>query len=159
MTPDNKVVIEVATPEKISRIEEHHNCEQMRKIFISSIHYESTKSSIEDYFSVYGDIKEVLYPMDKKTKKGRGFCYVIYNKSCFVDRVMDTRPHVLDGRTLALRRAIEKGSANNPAANVRDFYHINLITQVNKRHVKISFMQRPTNFMWLLSLRLPPKTI
>jgi len=70
MTSDNKVVIEFATPEKVAEIEEHYNCEQMRKIFIASIHYDSTKLSIENYFSVYGEIEEVVYPMDKKTRKG-----------------------------------------------------------------------------------------
>lgn len=95
----------------------YHEQEQLRKLFIGNLSYDTNSEMLRDYFGKYGNISDCNVPTDAKTRLSKGFGFVIYRESKTLDEVMKLRPHKLDGRVLEPRRAIRREEANNPAAN------------------------------------------
>jgi len=95
----------------------YHEQEQLRKLFIGNLSYDTNSEMLRDYFGKYGNISDCNVPTDAKTRLSKGFGFVIYRESRVLDEVMKLRPHKLDGRVLEPRRAIRREEANNPAAN------------------------------------------
>nr|CAB3253742.1 heterogeneous nuclear ribonucleoproteins A2/B1 [Phallusia mammillata] len=54
---------------------------------------------------------------DPKTKNSRGFGFVTYERIKMVDKVMDARPHKLDGRTVTPKRAVSREDSERPGAH------------------------------------------
>lgn len=60
-------------------IEEHiinSEKERLRKIFVSCIKKNTNKQSLVDYFSMFGQVKDVVIGKDKSSGRKLGFCVV-----------------------------------------------------------------------------------
>jgi multiple RNA-binding domain-containing protein 1 len=40
--------------------------------------YTCTEEDLYSFFGKYGEITEILYPLDKSSKKPKGYCFVLY---------------------------------------------------------------------------------
>ena len=71
--------------------------EQLRKLFIGGLSFETTDGSLREHFEKWGTLTDCVVMRDPQTKHSRGFGFVTY--SCVeVDAAMCARPHKVDGR-------------------------------------------------------------
>ncbi|XP_072173764.1 heterogeneous nuclear ribonucleoprotein A1-like 2 isoform X1 [Diadema setosum] len=88
--------------------------EQLRKMFLGGLSFDTNEDSIRDYFKSYGEIVDCCVVVDKDTKKPRGFGFVTFSNSESVEKVMRAKkeaPHALDGRDIDVKRALSKEDA------------------------------------------------
>lgn len=90
--------------------------EQLRKVFVGSLNYNTTEDTFRAYFSRFGDLVDCVIMKEPKTNKSRGFGFVTYTRSSMVDEMMRNRPHKLDGRELDTKRATPREESGKPGA-------------------------------------------
>lgn len=80
----------------------------LRKIFVGNLDFATTEDDLRDYLCGYGEIADIVIMFDKwrNNSKGWGFCTFMDPMS--VDSVMKARPHILENRTLEIKRAVRK---------------------------------------------------
>ncbi len=52
--------------------------EDTGRLFITNISYTCTEEDLQKVFGKFGPISEVHIPIDKETKKSKGYAYVMY---------------------------------------------------------------------------------
>ncbi|KAG7257210.1 hypothetical protein CRUP_004299 [Coryphaenoides rupestris] len=72
--------------------------EQLRKLFIGGLSFETTDESLRAYFEQWGILTDCVVMRDTCSKRSRGFGFVTYSAVEEVDAAMDARPHKVDGR-------------------------------------------------------------
>lgn len=82
--------------------------EQLRKLFIGGLDWKTSEETLRRHFEKFGDVIDCVVMRDPQTKRSRGFGFVIYAKSCMVDRAQEARPHEVDGREVQPKRAISR---------------------------------------------------
>ncbi|XP_062504635.1 heterogeneous nuclear ribonucleoprotein D-like isoform X2 [Corticium candelabrum] len=92
------------------------------KIFVGGLSWDTTRESLKDYFSKYGEVLDANIKFDPATKKSRGFGFVLYSESAAVDRCLNQgEAHCLDGKEVDPKRAEphqHKGPINPRARKV-----------------------------------------
>jgi len=91
--------------------------EQQRKLFIGSLSFDTTDEGMREYFRQFGDVLDCIVMKDPKTKRSRGFGFITFKTIAMVDRVMEERPHKLDGRTVTPKRAVSREDSEKPGAH------------------------------------------
>ncbi|KTF74485.1 hypothetical protein cypCar_00022233 [Cyprinus carpio] len=91
--------------------------EQLRKLFIGGLSFETTDDSLREYFEQWGTLTDCVVMKDPNTKRSRGFGFVTYSSVCEVDAAMDARPHKVDGRLVEPKRAVSREDSNKPFAH------------------------------------------
>lgn len=84
--------------------------EQIKKVFIGGLDYDTTSEGLKEHFAKYGTITDVVVIMDKTTGKSRGFGFVTFEKLEDVDYAQSERPHEIDGKTVDTKRALSRDS-------------------------------------------------
>uniref|UniRef100_A0A8C1ZL04 Heterogeneous nuclear ribonucleoprotein A1a n=1 Tax=Cyprinus carpio TaxID=7962 RepID=A0A8C1ZL04_CYPCA len=79
--------------------------EQLRKLFIGGLSFETTDESLRAHFEQWGTLTDCVVMRDPNTKRSRGFGFVTYSSVNEVDAAMDARPHKVDGRAVEPKRA------------------------------------------------------
>ncbi|XP_057290598.1 heterogeneous nuclear ribonucleoprotein 87F-like [Hydractinia symbiolongicarpus] len=88
--------------------EDSRECEAMRKMFVGGLNRETTEDDFFNYFSSFGNMLDKVIIQDPHTKTSRGFGFITYDQSDCVEAVFQARPHVLDGKTLDVKRAMPR---------------------------------------------------
>ncbi|XP_051515284.1 heterogeneous nuclear ribonucleoprotein A1b [Myxocyprinus asiaticus] len=91
--------------------------EQLRKLFIGGLSFETTDDSLREYFEQWGTLTDCVVMKDPNTKRSRGFGFVTYSSVTEVDAAMDARPHKVDGRLVEPKRAVSREDSNKPFAH------------------------------------------
>ncbi|XP_051517456.1 heterogeneous nuclear ribonucleoprotein A1-like isoform X3 [Myxocyprinus asiaticus] len=91
--------------------------EQLRKLFIGGLSFETTDDSLRAYFEQWGTLTDCVVMKDPNTKRSRGFGFVTYSNGSEVDAAMDARPHKVDGRLVEPKRAVSREDSNKPFAH------------------------------------------
>merc|ERR1712127_204861 len=115
-SPDIKLASELENSEK----------EQLRKLFIGGLSYQTDDKTLYEHFSKYGDLTDCVVMKDPRTKRSRGFGFVCFQKACMLEICMADRPHTINGRPVEPKRAVSRLESGKPGAN----------RSVNKLHVK-----------------------
>ncbi|XP_057705739.1 RNA-binding motif protein, X chromosome isoform X2 [Corythoichthys intestinalis] len=89
------------------------------KLFIGGLNTETTEKSLEQYFSKYGRIVQVLLMKDHETKKSRGFAFVTYDSPADAkDAAREMNGKSLDGKPIKVEQAtkpqFESGGRRGP---------------------------------------------
>ena len=71
--------------------------EQLRKLFICGLSFETTDDSLREHFEKWGTLTDCVVMRDPQTKHSRGFGFVTYSRVEEVDAAMRARPHRLMG--------------------------------------------------------------
>ena len=71
--------------------------EQLRKLFIGGLSFETTDDSLREHFEKWGTLTDCVVMRDPQTKHSRGFGFVTYSCVEEVDAAMRARPHRLMG--------------------------------------------------------------
>eukprot|EP00831_Metopus_contortus_P027133 TRINITY_DN22907_c0_g1_i1.p2 TRINITY_DN22907_c0_g1~~TRINITY_DN22907_c0_g1_i1.p2 ORF type:complete len:107 (+),score=31.09 TRINITY_DN22907_c0_g1_i1:159-479(+) len=69
------------------------------KMFIGGLSMNTNTVNLKQYFQKYGEIADCVLMMDKTTGKSRGFGFVTFKNPIDVEKVLEEKHHVLDGKT------------------------------------------------------------
>ncbi|XP_071990759.1 heterogeneous nuclear ribonucleoprotein A1 isoform X2 [Engystomops pustulosus] len=92
--------------------------EQLRKLFIGGLSFETTDDSLRNHFEQWGTLTDCVVMRDPGTKRSRGFGFVTYTSAEEVDAAMDARPHRVDGRVVEPKRAVSREDSQRPGAHL-----------------------------------------
>ncbi|XP_049919789.1 heterogeneous nuclear ribonucleoprotein A1b [Epinephelus moara] len=92
--------------------------EQLRKLFIGGLSFETTDESLRAHFEQWGGLTDCVVMRDPNSKRSRGFGFVTYSSVDEVDAAMSARPHKVDGRVVEPKRAVSREDSNRPGAHV-----------------------------------------
>ncbi|XP_010879544.2 heterogeneous nuclear ribonucleoprotein A1a isoform X2 [Esox lucius] len=91
--------------------------EQLRKLFIGGLSFETTDESLRAHFEQWGSLTDCVVMKDPVTKRSRGFGFVTYSSVDEVDASMEARPHKVDGRQVEPKRAVSREDSSRPGAH------------------------------------------
>ncbi|XP_036446527.1 heterogeneous nuclear ribonucleoprotein A1b [Colossoma macropomum] len=91
--------------------------EQLRKLFIGGLSFETTDESLRSYYEQWGTLTDCVVMKDPNSKRSRGFGFVTYSSVEEVDAAMSARPHKVDGRLVEPKRAVSREDSNKPFAH------------------------------------------
>uniref|UniRef100_A0A8D3AX36 Heterogeneous nuclear ribonucleoprotein A3 n=1 Tax=Scophthalmus maximus TaxID=52904 RepID=A0A8D3AX36_SCOMX len=92
--------------------------EQLRKLFIGGLSFETTEESLRAHFEQWGSLTDCVVMRDPSSKRSRGFGFVTYSSVIEVDDAMKARPHKVDGRVVEPKRAVSREDSNKPGAHL-----------------------------------------
>lgn len=92
--------------------------EQVRKLFIGGLSFETTEESLRAHFERWGTLTDCVVMRDSDSRRSRGFGFVTYSSVGEVDEAMRNRPHKLDGRAVECKRAVPREDSNKPGAHL-----------------------------------------
>uniref|UniRef100_A0A673ASH8 Heterogeneous nuclear ribonucleoprotein A3 n=1 Tax=Sphaeramia orbicularis TaxID=375764 RepID=A0A673ASH8_9TELE len=92
--------------------------EQLRKLFIGGLSFETTEESLRAHFEQWGTLTDCVVMRDPNSKRSRGFGFVTYSCVGEVDDAMKARPHKVDGRVVEPKRAVSREDSNKPGAHL-----------------------------------------
>ncbi|XP_013856876.1 heterogeneous nuclear ribonucleoprotein A3 [Austrofundulus limnaeus] len=92
--------------------------EQLRKLFIGGLSFETTEESLRAHFEQWGSLTDCVVMRDPNSKRSRGFGFVTYSSVTEVDDAMSARPHKVDGRVVEPKRAVSREDSNKPGAHL-----------------------------------------
>ncbi|KAL4655567.1 heterogeneous nuclear ribonucleoprotein A1 isoform X1 [Arapaima gigas] len=92
--------------------------EQLRKLFIGGLSFETTDESLRAHFEQWGVLTDCVVMRDPNTKRSRGFGFVTYSSVKEVDAAMAARPHKVDGRVVEPKRAVSREDSCRPGAHM-----------------------------------------
>ncbi|KAL4683498.1 hypothetical protein H8959_021192 [Pygathrix nigripes] len=88
--------------------------EQLRKLFIGGLRFETTDESLRSHFEQWGMLTDCVVVRDPNTKRSRGCGFVTYATVEEVDAAMNARPHKVDGRVVKPKRAVSREDSQRP---------------------------------------------
>uniref|UniRef100_A0A3B3Z8A9 RRM domain-containing protein n=1 Tax=Periophthalmus magnuspinnatus TaxID=409849 RepID=A0A3B3Z8A9_9GOBI len=115
--------------------------EQVRKLFIGGLSYETTEDSLRAHFEKWGTLTDCVVMRDSDSKRSRGFGFVTYSSVTEVDEAMRNRPHKLDGRAVECKRAVPREDSNKPGAHltVKKIFVGGIKEDTEEHHVRTYF--------------------
>ena len=57
-------------------------------MFIGGLSWQTTPESIREYFSIFGELAEVMVMKDPATRRSRGFGFITFSEPHSVDKVL-----------------------------------------------------------------------
>jgi len=93
-------------------------CEAMRKVFVGGLNRQTDDDSFFEYFSQFGNTIDKVIIRDNQSGQSKGFGFITFDCSDAVENCFKSRPHVLDNKTLDVKRAMPR-DINTAAAHQR----------------------------------------
>ena len=87
-------------------------------MFVGGLNRETTEETFYNYFSQFGTTEDKVIITDPHTHQSRGFGFVTFEKSESVENVFSSRPHIIDGKTVDVKRAMPR-EINTPGAHIK----------------------------------------
>lgn len=85
-----------------------------KKIFVGGLHYETKDADFKKYFMQYGKVVSAEVMFNRETNKSRGFGFVIFENEASVELVLQDKNHVLDGKSVEVKRAVPRTDVPPP---------------------------------------------
>jgi len=82
------------------------------KIFVGGIPPDATEVEIQGYFSIFGKIKKVDLPLNKRSKKIKGFAFVIFASQTSFEKAIQHGHHLIRGKVVAVTKALGQEEAS-----------------------------------------------
>ena len=73
-------------------------------MFIGGLSWETTHDNLLRHFSRYGEVVDCVVMKNPETGRSRGFGFITFQDPNNVDLVLQNTPHILDSRTVRLKR-------------------------------------------------------
>uniref|UniRef100_A0A8B9LEF1 Heterogeneous nuclear ribonucleoprotein A1a n=1 Tax=Astyanax mexicanus TaxID=7994 RepID=A0A8B9LEF1_ASTMX len=117
--------------------------EQLRKLFIGGLSFETTDESLRAHFEQWGTLTDCVVMRDSNTKRSRGFGFVTYSSVSEVDAAMNARPHKVDGRAVEPKRAVSREDSCRPGAHstVKKIFVGGIKEDTDEEHLRDYFSQ------------------
>lgn len=88
----NKLVLVIKMPEMSE--------DESDKLFVGALAWNTNETGLKEYFEKYGEVLNTVVMTDRMTLRSRGFGFVRFRESSSVSKVLEERPHFLDGREI-----------------------------------------------------------
>ncbi|XP_060786027.1 heterogeneous nuclear ribonucleoprotein A3 [Neoarius graeffei] len=117
--------------------------EQLRKLFIGGLSFETTEESLRAHFEQWGKLTDCVVMRDPGNKRSRGFGFVTYSCVDEVDAAMAARPHKVDGRVVEPKRAVSREDSNKPGAHltVKKIFVGGIKEDTEEHHIREYFQE------------------
>ncbi|XP_043291526.1 heterogeneous nuclear ribonucleoprotein A3-like [Cervus canadensis] len=92
--------------------------EQLRKLFIGGLSFETTDDSLREHFEKWGTLTDCVVMRDPQTKRSRGSGFVTHSCVEEADAAMLARPHKVDGCVVEPKRAVSREDSVKPGARL-----------------------------------------
>uniref|UniRef100_G1U0J2 Heterogeneous nuclear ribonucleoprotein A1 n=1 Tax=Oryctolagus cuniculus TaxID=9986 RepID=G1U0J2_RABIT len=127
----------------MSKSESPKEPEQLRKLFIGGLSFETTDESLRSHFEQWGTLMDCVVMRDPNTKRSRDFGFVTYATVEEVDVAMNARPHKVDGRVVEPKRAVSREDSQRPGAHltVKKIFVGGIKEDTEERHLRDYFEQ------------------
>nr|KAF6360162.1 hypothetical protein mMyoMyo1_011115 [Myotis myotis] len=127
----------------MSKSESPKEPEQLRKLFIRGLSFETTDESLRSHFEQWGTLTDCVVMRDPNTKRSRGFGFVTYGTVEEVDAAMNARPHKVDGRVVEPKRAVSREDSQRPGAHlmVKNIFVSGIKEDTEEHHLRDYFEQ------------------
>ncbi|KAF3831892.1 hypothetical protein GH733_000704 [Mirounga leonina] len=102
----------------MSKSEPPKEPEQLWKLFIRGLSFETTDASLRSHSEQWGTLTDCVVMRDPNTKRSRGFGFVTYATVEEADAAMSARPHKVDGRVVEPKRAVSREDSQRPGAHL-----------------------------------------
>uniref|UniRef100_A0A914E636 RRM domain-containing protein n=1 Tax=Acrobeloides nanus TaxID=290746 RepID=A0A914E636_9BILA len=122
--PQKKFYMEVRCAPSLTQREP----ERSRPLFISHMKWITGQTQLENYFSKYGNLKDISLYFDANTGLHKGYASVTFESPKSIEKVLKDKPHVIDGDIINVE--IEAPRTHNKRSTTR--------TSLSQRH-SISF--------------------
>ncbi|XP_015193796.1 heterogeneous nuclear ribonucleoprotein D0 isoform X3 [Lepisosteus oculatus] len=67
--------------------------EPVKKIFVGGLSPDTPEEKIREYFGGFGEVESIELPMENKTNKRRGFCFITFKEEEPVKKIMEKKYH------------------------------------------------------------------
>ncbi|KAM8871795.1 heterogeneous nuclear ribonucleoprotein D0-like isoform 1-T4 [Synchiropus picturatus] len=67
--------------------------EPVKKIFVGGLSPDTPEEKVREYFSAFGEVESIELPMESKTNKRRGFCFITFKDGEPVNTIMEKKYH------------------------------------------------------------------
>ncbi|CAN0432718.1 unnamed protein product [Rangifer tarandus platyrhynchus] len=91
--------------------------EQIRKLFIGGLSFQTTEESLGKYYQQWGELTDCVVLRDLASQRSRGCGFVTFSSMTELDAAMAARPHSIDGRVLEPRRAVPREASGQRGAH------------------------------------------
>ncbi|XP_075060646.1 heterogeneous nuclear ribonucleoprotein D0 isoform X2 [Mixophyes fleayi] len=82
--------------------------EPVKKIFVGGLSPDTPEEKIREYFGTFGEIEAIELPMDNKTNKRRGFCFITFKEEEPVKQIMEKKYHNVGLSKCEIKVALSK---------------------------------------------------
>jgi len=79
------------------------------KIFVGGLHPDTNADNMKKFFDKYGNVTDCVIKKDPVTQRSRGFGFVTFEDPSCVNSVLNGGPHLLDGKQIDPKPAVQKG--------------------------------------------------
>ena len=123
----------------MSKSESPKEPEQLRKLFIGGLGFETTEEGLRSHFEQRGTLTDCVVMRDANTKRSGGFGLVTYAS---VEEVSG-RPHKVDGRVVEPKRAFLREHSQRPGAHsaVKKVFVGGIKEDTEEHHLRDHFEQ------------------
>uniref|UniRef100_A0A3Q3LCD9 Heterogeneous nuclear ribonucleoprotein D n=1 Tax=Mastacembelus armatus TaxID=205130 RepID=A0A3Q3LCD9_9TELE len=67
--------------------------EPVKKIFVGGLSPDTPEEKVREYFGAFGEVESIELPMENKTNKRRGFCFITFKEEEPVKKIMEKKYH------------------------------------------------------------------
>uniref|UniRef100_A0A8C7ZXA2 Heterogeneous nuclear ribonucleoprotein D n=1 Tax=Oryzias sinensis TaxID=183150 RepID=A0A8C7ZXA2_9TELE len=67
--------------------------EPVKKVFVGGLSPDTPEEKVREYFGAFGEVESIELPMENKTNKRRGFCFITFKEEEAVKKVMEKKYH------------------------------------------------------------------
>uniref|UniRef100_A0A3Q3GRG8 Heterogeneous nuclear ribonucleoprotein D n=1 Tax=Labrus bergylta TaxID=56723 RepID=A0A3Q3GRG8_9LABR len=67
--------------------------EPVKKIFVGGLSPDTPEEKVREYFGAFGELESIELPMENKTNKRRGFCFITFKEEEPVKLIMEKKYH------------------------------------------------------------------
>lgn len=83
------------------------------KLFLGGLSWDTNEAKIQEHFSKYGEVTEVIVMRDRITNKPRGFGFITFKDDAAALAACQ-EVHTLDGRTIDAKPSVPQGEGQRP---------------------------------------------
>ncbi|XP_051539929.1 heterogeneous nuclear ribonucleoprotein D0-like isoform X2 [Myxocyprinus asiaticus] len=82
--------------------------EPVRKVFVGGLSPDTPEEKIREYFDAFGEVESIELPMENKTNKRRGFCFITFKEEEPVKKIMEKKYHNIGLSKCEIKVAMSK---------------------------------------------------
>ncbi|CAK6954604.1 heterogeneous nuclear ribonucleoprotein D0-like isoform X2 [Scomber scombrus] len=82
--------------------------EPVKKIFVGGLSPDTPEEKVREYFGAFGEVESIELPMENKTNKRRGFCFITFKEEDPVKTIMEKKYHNIGLSKCEIKVAMSK---------------------------------------------------
>ena len=79
-----------------------------KKVYVGNLNYTITQDDLREFFTPCGNVTDVSIPVDRDTRRARGFAFVEFEENEAIKAAMELTGTTLKGRAVNVSEAKER---------------------------------------------------